>query len=178
MRFWILLLVLTIPALAVAQPKLASADHMSIAFTQHFEAPAPKVYAALGEIGKWWDPSHSYSQDAGNLSLKLEAGACFCERWKDGSVEHGRVIAALRDQMLRIAGALGPLQSKTDNAILTFTLKADPKGTMLALSYRVGGDSATALDKDAVAVEGVLKQQIARLKKYVEVPAPATPAPR
>ena len=178
MRFVLVVIVISLVGVARAEVKQAAGDGMSLAITQHVDAPPSKVFAALGEIGKWWDPAHSYSHDGANLSLKTEAGACFCERWKDGSVEHGRVLVAMRDQMLRIAGALGPLQSKTVDAILTFALKPDAKGTVVSVTYRVGGNATTALDKDAAAVDAVLSQQVTRLKRYVEAPAPPTPATR
>ena len=58
------------------------------------KAPPPHLYAALGEIDRWWNGSHSYSGQAANLSLARQAGGCFCERWGNNSVEHARVVYA------------------------------------------------------------------------------------
>ena len=82
------------------------------------KAPPPRLYAALGEIDRWWNGSHSYSGQAANLSLARQAGGCFCERWGNNSVEHARVVIALEDRMLRLEGALGPLQALAVNGVL------------------------------------------------------------
>jgi hypothetical protein len=63
---------------------------------------------ALGDVGRWWNAEHSYSGDAANLSLDVAPGGCFCERWKDGSAEHGRVIMAFKDKTLRLPGTAWP----------------------------------------------------------------------
>ena len=42
-------------------------------------APADKVWAALSQVGSWWNSKHSWSGDARNLTLELKAGGCFCE---------------------------------------------------------------------------------------------------
>ena len=69
------------------------------------------------------------------------------------NVEHGRVIMVMRDQMLRLQSALGPLQGRAVTGVLTFQLKPDErpgsKATLLTLSYVVNGASASALDKSA-----------------------------
>ena len=132
------------------------------------EATPAAVYALIGQVGRWWSGEHSYSGDAANLTLAVEPGGCFCERWKDGAVEHARVIMVMRDQVVRLSGALGPLQVKAVNGVLTFLLKPDGTGTQLTLGYRVTGSSLSGLDKDAPAVDGVLNVQVQRLKRLAE----------
>ena len=156
-----------------AEVKQAAPDNLLIAYSAVVRAPAAKVYASLAEIGRWWNSEHSYSGDAANLTLKAEAGGCFCERWRDGSVEHGRVIVALPDRILRLSSALGPLQGRAVTGVLTFQLKPQEGGTLLELSYVVNGSSASALDKSAPAVDGVLGEQFARLIRYIETGNPA-----
>jgi hypothetical protein len=47
--------------------------------TSAINAPPAKVYAALTDgIGRWWDPAHTLSHDARNLSLDAKPGGCFC----------------------------------------------------------------------------------------------------
>ncbi len=140
----------------------SASDGFVISFNQRVDAPPGNVYATIAGVERWWSSAHTYSGDAANLSLKAEAAACFCERWKDGSVEHGRVVLALRDKFLRISTALGPLQGKAVNGILSFQLQPADGGTSLTLAYRVNGAPKSALDKDAPAVEGVLKEQFER----------------
>ncbi len=164
----------TLAFTARAEVKASSADAFQILFTERVAAPPSAVYAAIGQIGRWWSGEHSYSGDAANFSLALEPGGCFCERWKDGAVEHGRVIMLMRDQVVRLSAALGPLQNKAVSAVLTFLVKPEEGGTSLTVGYRVNGSSASALDRDAVPVDGVLGIQVQRLKRYAETGRPGT----
>ena len=151
----------------------AASDSFAVAFSQRIDATPTQAYSALSRIDQWWSSNHTYSGDAANLSLKAEAGSCWCERWSGGSVDHGRVILVMRDKMLRVQTALGPLQGKAVTGVLTFQLKPAEKGTVLTLSYRVNGAAASALDKDAQAVNEVLGEQFARLVRFVETGKPA-----
>jgi uncharacterized protein YndB with AHSA1/START domain len=171
------LLLATIAGDLAAEVKSSSPDGFVIVHTRRIAAEPARVYAALPAIDRWWNAEHSYSGSAANFTLKAEAGACFCERWKDGEVEHGRVIMALRDQVLRIQASLGPLQGRAVNGVLTFQLKPDDasggKATLLTLTYVVNGASASALDKSAAGVDGVLGEQFERLTRFVETGRPA-----
>jgi uncharacterized protein YndB with AHSA1/START domain len=85
-------------------------------------APPDRVYAVFGEVGHWWDSSHTFSRDAANLSMELRAGGCFCERLKDGgSVQHLQVVYAAPGQELRLRGALGPLQTEGVDGTLSWS---------------------------------------------------------
>ena len=141
--------------------------------TVHIAAAPDKVYAALVRIGRWWDPAHTYSQDASNLSLDPTAGGCFCERLpRGGSVVHGRVIYVAPGRTLRLDGALGPLQAMGAVGRLTFDLTAKDGGTDLRQVYVVGGYVKGGLDAWAAPVDGVLGLQTARLKRLVETGSP------
>jgi uncharacterized protein YndB with AHSA1/START domain len=168
----LVILVLVAAAPAYAEIKTASGDGFVIAHSQRIDAPAAKVFAALPAIDQWWNSDHTYSGDAANLILKAEAGSCFCERWKDGAVEHGRVIMVRRDQLLRLQTALGPLQARAVTGVLTFQLtpaqSAGSSATLLTLTYVVNGAGASALDKSAPAVDDVLGEQFRRLVRFVE----------
>lgn len=159
-----------------AEVKQAAADNFLIVHSVSVKAPPAKVYAALSEINRWWTSEHSYSGDAANFSLRAEAGACFCERWKEGSVEHGRVVMAMPDRILRLASALGPLQGRAVTGILTFQVKPQEGGAQLDVSYIVNGSGASALDKSATPVDGVLGEQVGRLVRYIETGSAAPPA--
>ncbi|NBB17472.1 ATPase [Caulobacter sp. SLTY] len=132
------------------------------------DATADKVYAALGQIGSWWESSHTYSGKAANMTLKLEPGACFCETLPGGGVKHGEVALAWPGKMLRITGALGPLQDLGVEGALTFTLTPTADGkTQVAQSYKVGGLDA-AFMKNAPVIDMVVGTQLKRLKTFVE----------
>jgi uncharacterized protein YndB with AHSA1/START domain len=177
-RFALLLgLSATLVGGAHAEVKSAAGDGFVVVHTRRIEAAPAKVYAALPQIGRWWNAEHSYSGDSSNFSLKAEAGACFCERWKDGEVEHGRVLMVMRDEVFRLQTALGPLQGRAVNGVLTFQLKAEDggKATLLTLTYTVNGASGSALDKSAPGVDHVLNDQVQRLGTYVETGKPVAP---
>ncbi len=134
-------------------------------------APPDEVYAALGDIGKWWESAHTYSGDAANMTMALQPGACFCETLPGGGVKHGEVVLAWPGRLLRIHGAFGPLQDEGPSGALTFTLKAVEGGTEVVQTYNLGG-----LRPEMVAIapvfDRVMGGQLSRFKRYVETGAP------
>lgn len=136
-------------------------------------ASPDKVFAAIGEVGRWWSSAHSYSGDAGNMTMPLQAGACFCEKVPGGgSVQHG-VVAAVMPQrgQVRVLAALGPLQDEGVTAALTFQFKAKDGGTELITTYNVGG-AREATIRSAPGIDFVLTEAASRLKRYVETGKP------
>lgn len=131
-------------------------------------APPDRVYAALGDIGKWWDSEHTYTGDAANMTIALEPGACFCERFaKGGGVKHGEVVLAWPGQVLRIHGAFGPLQDEGPAGALTFTLKAVEGGTQVTQTYNAGG-LRPEMVANAPLFDQVIGGQLTRFKRYME----------
>jgi hypothetical protein len=124
-----------------------------------------RAWARLVDVASWWSGDHSYSQDAKSLSLDAKAGGCWCEIWSGGEVEHGRVVAAMPRELLRVSAALGPLQEMGVSAALTFQLADGTVAgtTKLTVDYKVSGSSVSGLDKVASAVDGVLTEQVTRL---------------
>ena len=135
-------------------------------------APPAKVRAAALDVGKWWSSAHTYSGDAKNLSI--DAAGCFCETLPDGLVRHMTLVYSAPDA-LRLAGALGPLATTgaSGHLGLAFGKAADPNRTQLTLTYDVGGYAKGGLAQTwAAPVDGVLGQQVTRLKRYVETGKP------
>jgi len=137
------------------------------------KAPPARVYQAIGEIGRWWDGAHSYSGKAENITLPLQANACWCETIPGGgSVRHGVVVLAWPEQgMIRADAALGPLQDEGVNGALFFRMKPKDGGTELTITYNVGGVRDVTL-KAAPQVDSVLNGGWGRLKRYVETGKP------
>jgi uncharacterized protein YndB with AHSA1/START domain len=129
---------------ARGEVKNAAPDTFQLQFNERIAGTPSAVYAAIGLVERWWTPAHTYSGDASNLSMAMQAGGCYCERWKDGAVEHGRVIMLMRDQVVRLEATLGPLQNLAVSAVLTFLLKEENGATSLTVGYRVNGSSATS----------------------------------
>ncbi|HVO90252.1 MAG TPA: ATPase [Casimicrobiaceae bacterium] len=167
-----LILCLAAIAPACGEVKQSTADNFVIVHSVQVKAAPAKAYAAIAEPNRWWNGQHSYSGNAANFTLKAEAGACFCERWNGSSVEHGVVIMALQDRLLRLRAPLGPLQGRGLNAVLTFEVKPRDDGAAIELTYVVNGSSASALDKSAPAVDGVLGEALARLGRYIDTGKP------
>jgi len=163
--------------LAHAEVKQSAADSFFVSFTEPVAASASKAYVDITQIQRWWSSEHTWSGKASNLSLKPEAGGCFCERWKDGSAEHGHVIMALPGKLLRVEAALGPLQEFALKGILSFWVKSAEDGTTtVTVEYRVNGSSASGLDTFAPSVDEVIGLQVARLKRYIGTGNPEPPA--
>jgi uncharacterized protein YndB with AHSA1/START domain len=158
---------------AMAEVKSVAPNGFEVASTATIAAPAERVYAALGEVGRWWSPSHTFSRDAANLSIELHAGGCFCERLKNGgSVQHLQVVYAAPGEGLRLRGALGPLQVEGVDGTLSWPLKPGDGGTNVTQSYVVGGYIRGGMEQWAPRVDRVLDEQLQRLKSFVEGKSP------
>jgi len=150
----------------------AAANGFEVSETAHISATPDKVYAALVTPSRWWDPNHTFSKDASNLSLDPRANGCWCEKLPDGgSVEHMVVVWADEGKTLRLRGALGPLQGLGAAGALTFTIRPAAGGSDIELRYAVGGYSKGGLDSLATPIDQVLGEQLIRLKSFVETSA-------
>ena len=130
-------------------------------------APPAAVYAAFGKVSAWWDPEHTWSGSAKNLSLQLQAGGCFCEKLGGGgSVQHGRVLFAQPGVTLRLDAPLGPLQDMAVVGVLTFKFAPQDGGTLISMTYRVSGTFRMESEKLAPIVDQVLQTQLDRLVAY------------
>ncbi|HEY1328722.1 MAG TPA: SRPBCC family protein [Casimicrobiaceae bacterium] len=170
---WLLVCAVTVAGLHCAYAADVSPNGFLARHESTIDAPPSKVYDALvRDVGSWWSEQHTYSGDSRNLSIDARPGGCFCERLPNGGVEHMRVVQVRSNEMLRMAGALGPLQASGVSGSLTWKLSPAGTGTRLELTYSVGGFIAGGFDAMAPAVERVLGEQAQRLKRYVETGTP------
>jgi hypothetical protein len=151
------------------------ADGFTLRYAVNMETTAGDVVLAIESISQWWDGAHTYSGDASNLSLRLDTGACLCERLADGSsFEHGRVIL-LDDDHLRLEAPLGPLKSRASKAELTFSWPdAGTTGVAVTMTFTVEGAGLGAM---ADGVDEVMQGQYERLIHFIEYGEPAPDAP-
>lgn len=150
-----------------------SATQFQVKSVYSIAATPAQVYAAYSKIGSWWNPDHSWSGKGENLTLEPKARGCFCEKLPDGgSVQHMAVVFAQPEKLLRLSGALGPLQPGALAGSLSLTTAEKDKSTELTLVYNVAGYYPGGLTGIAPAVDGVLREQMTRLKKYVETGKP------
>ncbi len=142
----------------------ASDTAFVVSGTTDIAATPAAVWRRLVQPATWWDKAHSWSGDAANLSLDPRPGGCFCERLTGGGgVVHMRVIYAQPSALLRMSGALGPLQGEPASGVLTVSLTGQGASTRLAWSYKVSGLVEMKGGGIASAVDGVLGAQFARL---------------
>ena len=139
-------------------------------------APPAKVFDSLKQVGSWWNPAHTFSGVAKNLFIEARPGGCFCERLRNGGgVEHMRVVYIAPDEVIRMTGALGPLQSSGVAGSLTWTLTSTSNGSKILLTYSAGGFMEGGFEAIAPAADAMLGEQLQRLKTFVETGSP-TPA--
>lgn len=169
---------------APAHAEVATKSDIGFVTTTALDIPGKsldQVWQALLKPARWWDPIHSWSGDADNLTLDAQAGGCFCERLPlpkgaqlgtpRGSIEHARILAAMPPRLLRLNGALGPLQGEALTATLTVVLKPNPDGgTHMTWSYVVGGFMRMKVDDIAPIVDRVLAEQAQHLSAYAQAP--------
>lgn len=166
-----------------ARAEIVSAGPSGFNLRHTAEAPnvaPPVIWAALADISKWWDPEHTYSGDARNLTLEPFVRGCFCEKLSlYAGIEHGTVVYAQPAKTLRISGALGPLQEFGVNGAMTWQIEPAAGGSRITFTYNVGGFADRPLADWAPIVDEVLGGQLQRLARYVTVgnPEPPKPAP-
>ena len=170
------LVLVTVSGMPAQSAPQVTPNGFLVKFDVSVNAPMAKVYDALvGQVGSWWNPEHTYSHDAKNLSIDARAGGCFCEKLPNGGgMEHLRVLYVAPPQIVRFSGALGPLQASGVAGSMTWKLTGEPDGTRLELSYSVGGFIPGGFEKIAPAVEAMLREQLDRLKLFVETGKPTT----
>lgn len=174
MKLWISVAALALAATAArAEVMDATPGGFQVRHAVEIAAPAAKVWASIVQPATWWDSSHTWSGSAANLSLAAASGGCFCERLPGGgSVVHMSTVYAQPGQKLTLFGALGPLQSSGAAGHLSFGLAEKDGRTTLTVTYDVGGYMKGGLDKIAAPVDGVIGQQVARLKSQIETGNP------
>ena len=148
----------------------SSAGGFTVKHTLTINASPADVYRKfVHNIGDWWNPEHTFSGDAHNLSLEDHRGGCLCEKLpNDGFVHNLEVVFAAPGKRLALSGALGPLQTVAATGSMLIQFSPADGGTKLELAYSVGGYTAKGLTSWAVPVDGVLAEQLARFKGYVE----------
>lgn len=156
------------PEASLAEVRSSSPIHFDIESRVTVAAAPAEAFAALGRIGAWWDPEHTYSGDSANLRLDLHAGGCFCEAIPGGgSIEHMRIIYARPGQVLRLQGGLGPLQEEAVAGTLTWTLRPVDGGTEIVSVYLVSGHVRGDVSAYAAPVDAVMREQLSRLRTHL-----------
>tara|TARA_R110000787_G_scaffold5442_9_gene19898 strand:+ start:3084 stop:3734 length:651 start_codon:yes stop_codon:yes gene_type:complete len=165
---------------AQAEVTNTAANGFTVQHQTEIAGNSDAVWKALIAPSRYWNGDHSWTGNAENFYLVPQAGGCFCElirttsddniKSSDGSVQHMRVIYAHNGKMLRMSGALGPLQGEAVTGTLTVQLQPQGDATVVRFTYKVGGYMEFPVDQIAPAVDGVIGEQLARLSALFSDP--------
>lgn len=134
------------------------------------EVPVPPAEAWQGlvrDVGQWWPSDHTWFGDATALSIEARAGGCFCERKGTQEAAHMQVAYVDPGKLLRMLGALGPLQGMGLNGTLDWKFEAIEGGTRITMWNRVGGYTPDDLGAFADVVDRVQAQQLGGLAEHL-----------
>jgi uncharacterized protein YndB with AHSA1/START domain len=162
------------PARADVLDSAAGGFTVKIAVTIH--AAPHEVYTHLLHVADWWDSAHTFSGDAHNLTLDASPTGCLCEKFpKGGGAHRMEVVLVDPDKAIVLRGGLGPLLRMGASGSMTFALTATPDGAKVEVTFAASGYSPAGMNTLAAPVDGVLTEQVNRLKNFVEQgnPAPA-----
>ena len=159
-----------IPFFAQAAVTDSTSGGFTVKFEQFVKVQPDSLYSYLSrDIGKWWNPEHTWSGKASNLSIQPWANGCFCEKLDNGgSVRHMIVVYADPGRMLRMEGGIGPLQSLAVTAVMTFVIKQENGFSRITLTYVISGYIPGGTQHWAPIVDRVMGEQFGRLAAWGE----------
>lgn len=156
-------LVAAVPGPAEAEIVSAGPGHFELRHEAISPLPPDALWERLVDPSRWWHPDHTYSGDAGNLSLDLRAGGLWAERWADGETAHGEVLLFRKGELLRLSAPFGPLQGMGAYAVWTIRISAEGDGSLVVFEEVATGPPSADLEQIAGAVDYVKSEAIARL---------------
>ena len=164
---YLALLAIAVSVPASAEVVSSSSNGFEVREVVPLVVPPDIAWSSFANVSQWWDPDHTYSGKSDNLTLTLQPGGCFCERFpKGGGIEHMRVTYVEPGKHVVLTGALGPLLYEGAIGVMDVQVKQVAGGAQLTLDYKVAGFANGGADKLAPAVDGVLAAQMIRLRAY------------
>ncbi len=165
----LLVTLLALSGAARAEVVAASPGGFSLVIETPSRATPARSYEAFVALDQWWDPAHSYSGDADNLTLELVPGGAFLETLPDGGfVKHLEVVYLKPGEEIRLLGGLGPLQPMGLHGALTVRFEAVGSGSKTVMIYNVTGFSGEGLEPLAPVVDAVQAGQMRRHAAYAD----------
>ena len=173
---------------AFAEVKAASDTGFNVIHIATVQATPDEIWKRLLTPKDYWNKAHSWSGSSAGFYIDAQANGCFCELFQEtdvngkvktvGSVEHMRVIFAQPGKVLRMQGALGPLQSEAVIGTLTVAMEPTKQdgATRVSFSYVVGGYMRYKVAEIAPAVDQVLGEQFKNM--LLPFPPAAVEAPK
>lgn len=171
MRAVPLIVLSMIAAPASAEVVSAGSNGFEVRHSVQMVVPPQQAFDAFGRVGSWWNPEHTYSGKAANLSLALSPGGCFCERLDGGGgIEHLRVSYIDPGKRIVLTGSLGPLLYEATTGVMDMQFERTAGGSKITMDYKVAGFANAGAEKLAPLVDGVLAEQFRRYREYVRRP--------
>lgn len=129
--------------------------------------PQPDAFAAFGQINQWWSKEHTYSGDAGRMSLQLRAGGCWCETLENGGgIEHMRVTYVQPGERIVLTGSLGPLLYEATTAVMDVKVERIAGGSRVTMNYKAAGFAKGGAAGMAPLIDQVLGEQMKRFRIF------------
>ncbi len=161
-------LIATVAAPVRADVVLAEPNGFQVKGQIIIAAPRETVWPALLNPDGWWSPSHRWFEGS-TLTLEPRPGGCWCETGPDGAgAKHLEIALIAPPERLQLAGGLGPLQGMGLDGVLTIKLSSVEGGTTIDWVYIVTGWAPSGIAFMAAPVDGVLTEQMGRLKASIE----------
>ena len=168
MRFIVGLALLMAPLPAAAEVLSASPNGFEISHTVNLVVKPDAALGAFGNVAAWWNGEHTYSGNSKNLSMVLQPGGCFCERFPDGGgIEHMRVTYVDPAKRMVLTGSLGPLLYEATSGVMDVQAKPRAGGTQLIVNYRAAGFFKGGAAATAPIVDRVLGEQLKRYRSFI-----------
>jgi hypothetical protein len=154
---------------AVRADVIAATDQgVSVRTTVVVKGTPEETWQHLLRVQTWWSPAHSWSGDAANLSITAEPGGGFEEKLSGGGfVRHMEVVYCDPGKLLRMTGALGPLQDSAVQGTMTIALRKTDDSTSITTTYHLSGYFPAGLKNIAPNVDQVITEQFQRLGKRI-----------
>ncbi len=162
------------PALVQAEVLDSGPGGFTVRGTVTLRVPPTVAYQKfVRNVADWWDSSHTFSRDAGNLAMDDKPGACLCEKFPDGGgVKHLEVVYAAPGKALGLRGAMGPMLTLGLTAGLEIRFAAEGSGTKVTYTYSVGGYVPKGANTWAAPVDGMLAGTFSRFETYANTGSP------
>ena len=154
-------------ALPVHAELIAASDtHYRLSHSATTALSPDALWDRLIHPEQWWNPDHSYSGKAQNLSLDPQAGGLWREDWDGGSVAHGTVVQVIDGKLLRLEAPFGPLQGVGAYVIWTIQIEAADSGSRVTFTEVASAPPGSALQKLAPAVDQVKAEAMERFASH------------
>lgn len=141
----------------------SSADHFHLKLKAESRHSSFELWNRLIDPAQWWHSDHTYSGNANNLTLDLQAGGLWQENLQKGSVAHGRVLFVDAPRLLRLEAPFGPLQALAVKTVWTITVTPKGSGSEVTFEFLANGTAHSNLDQLASAVLQVKTQALQQL---------------